>query len=110
MSPREKMIFTYVDHHPGTKSSKIASKLNIPLPTVKRLLAEMTAGNFLAKYGSGTGTNYTTEKLTQIKSNVAMTFTQTVLSHEFQLKNKHSFIAIKKIILTPKFDWNKPDD
>lgn len=110
MSPREKMIFAYVDHHPGAKSGKIAAKLNIPLPTVKRLLAAMTAGNFLAKYGSGTGTNYTTEKLTKIKSNVAMTFNQTALSHGFQLKNKHSFIAIKKIILTPKFQWTKPDD
>lgn len=110
MSPREKMIFTYIDNHPGSKSGEIAAKLNIPLPTVKRLLAEMTAGKFLAKYGSGTGTNYTTEKLTQIKSNVAMIFTNTALSHEFQLKNKHSFLEIKKVILTPKFEWTKPDD
>lgn len=110
MSPREKMIFSFIENHPGTKSGEIATKLNIPLPTVKRLLAEMTAGKFLAKYGSGTGTNYTAEKLTQVKNNVVMTFTEKERSHEFQLKNKHSFIEIKKVILIPKFEWSKPDD
>lgn len=110
MSPREKMIFSYVDSHPGAKSGEIASSLKIPLPTVKRILSEMTAAKFLAKYGSGTGTNYTTEKLIQIKSNVVMNFTNEIRSQDFQLKNKHSFIEIKKIILTPKFEWNKPDD
>lgn len=110
MSPREKMIFTYIDSHPGTKSGEIAASLNIPLPTVKRLLSEMTAAKFLAKYGSGTGTNYTTEKLIQIKNNVAMNFTNENKTQEFRLKNRHSFIEIKKIILTPKFEWNKPDD
>ena len=110
MSPREKMIFAYIDSHPGAKSGEIATSLNIPLPTVKRLLSEMTAAKFLAKYGTGTGTNYTTEQLIQIKNNVVMNFTSENRTKEFTLKNKHAFIEIKKIILTPKFEWNKPDD
>ncbi|MGL5892088.1 MAG: Fic family protein, partial [Bacteroidia bacterium] len=110
MSPREKMIFAYVDNHPGAKSGEIASNLNIPLPTVKRILSEMTAAKFLAKYGSGVGTNYTTENLMKIKNNIVMNFISENRSQEFHLKSKHTFIEIKKIILTPKFEWNRPDD
>jgi len=110
MSPREKMIFSFVENHPGCKSGEIAEKLNLPLPTVKRILSIMVEGGFLTKYGSGVGTNYTTEKLTQIKNNVALTLTDKEPQKEFILKNKHSFLEIKKIILTPKFSWTKPDD
>ncbi|MGL4597337.1 MAG: Fic family protein [Bacteroidia bacterium] len=110
MSPREKIIFLYIDNNPGAKSSDIASHLNIPLPSVKRMLAEMTRANFLAKYGSGAGTNYTTEKLVQIKNNVAIRFTNEIRKHDFLFKNKHAFVEIKKILLTPKFEWSKPDD
>ena len=110
MSPREKMIFSFVENHPGCKSGEIAEKLNLPLPTVKRILSVMVEGRFLTKYGSGIGTNYTTEKLTQIKNNVVVTLTNSEPQKEFILKNKHSFLEIKKIILIPKFSWTKPDD
>ncbi|MBX9851248.1 MAG: Fic family protein [Cytophagaceae bacterium] len=110
LSPREKMIYSFVDNHPGCKSGEIAAKLNIPLPTVKRILSEMVAGKFLMKHGTGAGTNYTTEKLQQVRTDRVVTFTDKEISKEFILKNKHSFIEIKKIILTPKFQWVKPDD
>lgn len=110
MSPREKMIFSFIENHPGSKSGEIAEKLQLPLPTVKRILSDMVEARFLMKYGSSIGTNYTTEKLTQIKSNVAMSLTDKEPKKEFILKNKHSFLEIKKIILTPKFKWTKPDD
>lgn len=110
MSPREKMIYSFIDNHPGCKSGEIAKRLNLPLPTVKRILAQMLEGKFIAKYGKGVGTNYTTEKLTKIKSNAAITLTYHEPKKEFILKNKHSFLEIKKIILTPKFKWSKPDD
>ena len=110
MSPREKMIFSFIESHPGCKSGEIAAKLQLPLPTVKRILANMVEGKFLMKYGIGVGTNYTTEKLTQIKSNIVITLTNEERKKEFILKNKHSFLEIKKIILTPKFKWLKPDD
>lgn len=110
MSPREKMIYSFIDNHPGCKSGEIAKKLNLPLPTVKRILANMTQGKFIAKQGAGVGTNYTTEKLTKIKENTAMKLTYTEPKKEFNLKNKHSFLAINKIILTPKFKWSNADD
>jgi len=110
MSPREKMIFSFIENHPGCKSGEIAEKLQLPLPTVKRILSDMVEGKFLMKYGTGVGTNYTTEKLTQIKDNVVMTLTDKEPKKEFILKNKHSFLEIKKVILTPKFKWTKPND
>jgi Fic family protein len=110
MSPREKMIYGFIENHPGCKSSEIAEKLNLPLPTVKRILSEMVSGRFITKHGSGIGTNYTTEKLTMITENITMTFSATAKNKQFMLKNKHSFIQITKVILTPKFTWNKPDD
>ncbi|HSZ25161.1 MAG TPA: hypothetical protein VK766_05560, partial [Cytophagaceae bacterium] len=68
------------------------------------------AGNFLDKYGSGKGINYAVKKLTQVKNDIAITFTQKENQKEFILKNKHSFIEIKKIILNPKFQWAIPDE
>jgi Fic family protein len=108
LSPRNKMIYTFVENHPGCKSGEIAQKLNIPLPTVKKILADMVAGNFLGKYGTGAGTNYTTEKLTVIKTDVAQKFTEEIESKEYILANRYAFIAIKKIILHPKFQWQEP--
>ena len=110
MSPREKMIYSFIESHPGTKSGEIAEKLNVPLPTVKRILSEMVSGNFIAKHGSGIGTNYSTEKLTMIKKNITMTFSADDHNKQFMLKNKHAFIQISRVILTPKFSWTKPDD
>lgn len=110
MSPREKMIYSFIDNHPGTKSGEIAERLQLPLPTVKRILSEMVSGNFLTKHGSGVGTNYTTESLTLVKKNITMNFSASEKNKQFMLKNKHAFIQITKIILTPKFNWTKPDD
>ena len=59
LSPREKSIYTYIGNHPGCKSGEIASNLNIPNPTVKRILSEMVAKNLIETYGKGAGTNYT---------------------------------------------------
>ena len=39
-----------------------------------------------------------------------MTLTDKEPKKEFNLKNKHSFLEIKKIILAPKFKWTKPGD
>jgi len=110
ISPRVKMIYNFIDAHPGSKSGEIAKKLNIPLPTIKKILAEMLNSRLISKYGNGPGTNYTTEKLTLIKSDVALKLTSDKVSKEFIVANRHCFVAIKKIILTPKFEWNKPSD
>jgi predicted transcriptional regulator len=59
MSPKEKMIYSFIENHPGCKSGEMASKLDIPLPTIKRMLGTMVTGKILIKHGIGKGTNYT---------------------------------------------------
>ena len=58
LSPKEKSILVFISDHPGTKSGEIATKLNIPNPTVKKILSELVSKNLIEKYGSGPGTNY----------------------------------------------------
>ena len=58
LSPKEKLILTFVEGNPGTKSGGIAKKLYIPNPTVKRILTKLLNNNLIEKYGVGAGTNY----------------------------------------------------
>ncbi len=59
LSPKEKMIYSYIINNPGCKSGEIAEKLNIPKPTVKRILTDFISKNLISKFGKGAGTNYT---------------------------------------------------
>jgi len=58
LSPRERSILTFISDHPGSKSGEVSKKLDIPSPTVKRILTELTSKGLLEKFGSGPGTNY----------------------------------------------------
>lgn len=58
LSPKEKALITYIENNPGCKSSEISKKLNIPNPTIKRLLAALVKMNLIVKHGTGPGTNY----------------------------------------------------
>lgn len=60
LSPREKSIITFIENNPGCKSGEIAKKLNIPSPTVKRILPELINKKLIEKHGTGPGTNYST--------------------------------------------------
>lgn len=59
LSPREKSIITFLSDHPGSKSGAIAQRLDIPNPTVKRILKDLVNKNLIEVYGTGPGTNYT---------------------------------------------------
>lgn len=59
LSPREKSIITFIGNNPGCKSGDIAKRLDIPSPTVKRILPELINKNLIEKHGTGPGTNYT---------------------------------------------------
>jgi len=59
LSPREKSIITFLSDHPGSKSGAIAERLDIPNPTVKRILKDLVNKNLIEVYGTGPGTNYT---------------------------------------------------
>lgn len=58
LAPREKSMLVFIENNPGCKSGEIARKLNIPNPTVKRILTKMVNDNLIEKHGLGAGTNY----------------------------------------------------
>lgn len=58
LSPREKSILTFISNHAGCKSGDIAKNLDIPNPTVKRILSDLLRLNLIERYGTGPGTNY----------------------------------------------------
>jgi Fic family protein len=58
LSPREKAIIALISSNPGTKSGEIASKLDIPNPTTKRILAYLLQNGLIERYGNGRSTNY----------------------------------------------------
>ncbi|VAW14920.1 Filamentation induced by cAMP protein Fic [hydrothermal vent metagenome] len=58
LSPKEKSILVYIENNAGSKSGEIAKRLNIPNPTVKRILSNLVNQNLIEKFGIGAGTNY----------------------------------------------------
>lgn len=58
LSPREKSILTFIGNNAGCKSGEVSRKLEIPSPTVKRILTELTKKNLIERHGAGPGTNY----------------------------------------------------
>lgn len=57
-SPKNKQVYIFIENNPGCSSSNIASKLNIALPSVKRILSNMQSEGLILKHGNGPGTNY----------------------------------------------------
>jgi Fic family protein len=110
LSTREKIIYAFIENHPGSKSGDIARKIDIPLPSVKRILADMVKNKLLLIHGAGAGTSYTIEGNATIQKDLAMRFTNDERKKEFILKTPGSFIKIKKVILTPLFPWTHPDE
>lgn len=58
LSPRESTILLFIEENPGCKSGEIAKKLDIPNPSVKKILSDLVTKNLVQKYGVGPGTNY----------------------------------------------------
>jgi len=110
IAPREKNILEYIVNHPGSKSSKIAEKLNIPLPTVKKILTIMVENKLIFKYSSGAGTNYIVEETSPLKTDLMFQLTNENRKKEFLLMSLSSYIEIKKIIFTPLFSWENPNE
>jgi len=110
LAPRLKYILSYIENHPGSKSGEIAEKLNIPLPTVKKILATMVENKLISKHGIGAGTNYVVEPINPIRKDLMFELTNNNRTKEFLLINRNSFIEIKRIILTPLFQWTHPSE
>jgi DNA-binding MarR family transcriptional regulator len=57
-SQRERSILFLIKNRPGCSSSEISSRLDIPLPTVKKTLAELVEKKLLWREGIGRATAY----------------------------------------------------
>lgn len=57
--PREKLVVSFIQNHPGCKSGDITRGLGISRMIVIRLLSILIEKNLIEKHGSGSGTQYT---------------------------------------------------
>ncbi|MEO5582437.1 MAG: Fic family protein [Saprospiraceae bacterium] len=58
LTHKEKSVYLFIENHPGVQSGNVADKLNIGLPTVKKILTALVQQNLIIKHGAGAGTNY----------------------------------------------------
>jgi Fic family protein len=58
LGPKEKNVYLFIENHPGSKSGDIALKLDLGLPTVKKILTTLVQQKLIVKHGAGAGTNY----------------------------------------------------
>jgi Fic family protein len=107
---REQQVYTVVENHPGISSGEIAEKLKIPPSTIKRILAGLVAARNLIVHGAGRGTTYSIVATTLIKHDVTILLTNAERIKEFVLPQLGSYVQIKKIVLTPLFEWKHPDE
>lgn len=107
---REQYIYAMVENNPGISSGEIAKKLQIPNSTVKRILSELVSMRNLVVHGAGRGTRYSIAVTDLVKRDVAIVLTNEERRREFTLPQAGTFFQIKKIVLTPKFDWKHPDE
>jgi Fic family protein len=59
LSPKEKSIYSIIQNRPNIQSGKIAEKLAIPAPTVKRILSALLNKGLIEKQGRGRNVSYT---------------------------------------------------
>lgn len=107
---RDQQIYAIVENNPGISSGEIARRLKIPSSTVKRILTNLVATRNLIVHGAGRGTSYSIAATDLIKKDLTIRLTDTERSKEFTLRQIGAFIRIKKIVLTPLFDWKHPDE
>lgn len=107
---REQQVFAIVENYPGINSGAVAEKLKIPSSTVKRILSNLVSTRNLVVHGSGRGTSYSIASNDLIKRDVAIRLTNDERKKDFTLPQLGSFLRIKKIVLTPLFNWKHPDE
>jgi Fic family protein len=57
--PREKLVVSFIQNHPGCKSGDITKGLGVSRMIVIRLLSTLIEKNLIERHGSGSGTQYT---------------------------------------------------
>ncbi|MEY4935476.1 MAG: hypothetical protein RIS64_1835 [Bacteroidota bacterium] len=58
LSTKEKSIYAYISQHPNCQSKDLTDTLKIPKSTVKRILSELVATNFVIPIGKGARISY----------------------------------------------------
>jgi Fic family protein len=107
---RELNVYTLIENNPGISSGDIAKRLDIPNSTVKRILADLVTARNLIVHGAGRGTRYSITVKDLIRRDVGIVLTNENRIKEYTLQQASAFIRIKKIVLTPKFDWKHPNE
>src|SRR5665213_182277 len=59
LGEKEKRVYRFIENHPGSRSGDISEKLDMMLPTVKKILATLVIHKHIIKHSAGAGTNYT---------------------------------------------------
>lgn len=107
---REQAIYALVENNPGIRSGAVSEKLNIPNSTVKRILADLVASRNLIVHGAGRGTSYSVATTDLVRRDVTILLTNEQRVKEFVLPQVGAFLRIKKIVLTPLFEWTHPGE
>lgn len=110
LNVKEKNILTYIQNHPGSRSGEIAKKLNLQLPTVKKIVGRLHESKLIGKNGVGPGTNYVAEEISALQKDLLFKLTNTERQKTISLKNAGHTFEIKKIIVVPLFDWTRPEE
>lgn len=110
LEPKEKLILTFIENHPGSQSGEVSERLNMSLSTVKKILSKMVDNKLIVKYSAGAGTNYEISADVPHRKDLMFKLTSKDKMKEFNLRNPNHFIEITKIILVPLFQWNVPDE
>ncbi|HEY1047932.1 MAG TPA: Fic family protein [Bacteroidia bacterium] len=110
LSNKEQLILSFLNNNPYSKSSEIAEKLDMNLPTVKKILGNLLLNKTISKIGIGKSTTYVNETSKMIKKDMQFILTNENRTQQFQLESSVQEIVIKKIILQPKFDWRMPTE
>lgn len=107
---REQHIYNLVEHHPGISSGEIAKKLNIPSPTVKRILSDLVNTRNLVVHGAGRGTKYSIAVAAETTRDLTIRFSNQQREYSFVLSHMGALLRIRKIVLTPLFAWKHPNE
>jgi Fic family protein len=107
---REQLVYSIVENNPGISSGEIAERANVPPSTVKRILSDLVAGRNLIVHGAGRATSYSIAATGLVKRDVGLRFTNEERVKDFTLPQLGAFFQIKKIVLTPLFEWEHPEE
>lgn len=110
LGPKERSIVSFIANRPGSRSGQIAKSLQIPLPTIKRILNGLVENKVIARHGIGAGTNYVVEDQAVERTGRMFKLTDRNRNAEFTLRTGNSYLEIYKIILTPLFNWDRPEE